>query len=128
MAISNIEQKKRNAARMRAEYRNSQKCRDQQKNSKLLKAYGITLEQYNNFSAAYDNVCHICSKPCPAKRKLAVDHNHKTGLIRGLLCINCNKGLGNFKDDLDLLLKAIEYLKVAQQIQEETNNAFTKIA
>jgi hypothetical protein len=43
-------------------------------------------------------------------KELAIDHCHKTGKIRGLLCKNCNQGLGQFKDNIDLLLSAAKYL------------------
>ena len=53
--------------------------------------------------------CAICINK--DKRKLAVDHCHKTGKIRGLLCSNCNQGLGMFKDNLDFLGRARNYLR-----------------
>lgn len=61
--------------------------------------------------AALENqtVCAICSKP--SRTRLHIDHNHKTGKYRGLLCSPCNIGLGHFKDSPSLLRKAIEYLK-----------------
>ena len=59
-----------------------------------------------------DGCCKLCNKHQSLfKRRLAVDHCHSTGRIRGLLCGNCNKGLGNFQDSKILLHKAIEYLK-----------------
>ena len=77
--------------------------------NKLIKKFGITLEHFNLMLKNQNNKCAICKKEeC---RNLAVDHDHKTGKIRGLLCLNCNTGLGSFKDNLDLLLKAINYLK-----------------
>ncbi len=62
-----------------------------------------------------DNLCAICNKPETQVRqglviKLAVDHCHKTGIVRGLLCTKCNKGLGMFLDNSDNLIKASEYL------------------
>lgn len=116
--LSKEEKRARHAARVKKLYATSQKYRDKQKNNKLLKAYSITLKQYQEFSAAFDDQCHICSKPCPSKKSLAVDHDHSTGLIRGLLCINCNKGLGNFKDNIELFKKAIQYLEDAVDTRE----------
>lgn len=74
--------------------------------------YGITIEEYQGILQKQNNKCAICG--CPpefsAKGSLAVDHCHKTNKIRGLLCGECNLGLGKFKDRQDLLSKAIEYL------------------
>lgn len=72
--------------------------------------YGITLEEYNTMLENQNGVCSICNKECSSGRRLSVDHNHETGAIRSLLCGNCNKGLGCFQDNPDLLLKSIEYL------------------
>jgi len=55
-------------------------------------------------------ICDICQQECPSGRSLALDHNHETKKIRGLLCCNCNRGLGLFKDSPTLLQKASEYL------------------
>jgi len=71
--------------------------------------YGITIETYDEMLALQNNVCAICFQESK-DRALAVDHCHKTGKVRGLLCASCNNGLGRFKDDINLLQKAIEYL------------------
>jgi len=70
------------------------------------------------------DVCVICEKSCPSGRRLAVDHEHSTGTIRGLLCINCNKGLGNFKDNIELLEAAIQYLKNYKEAVKEHNASY----
>ena len=62
------------------------------------------------------NTCKVTNKICKApetlqNKNLAVDHCHKTGKVRGLLCSKCNKGLGLFKDSKELLTTAIEYLE-----------------
>ena len=57
-----------------------------------------------------DFACDICGKEESNGFDLAVDHNHKTGKIRGLLCRKCNTGIGLFQDSTELLAKAIEYL------------------
>jgi len=83
----------------------------------LKKKYGITLEDYNKMLESQNNVCMICGKNETHKHNisskyvdLAVDHDHSTGKVRGLLCTYCNVGLGAFKDNKELLQKAIEYL------------------
>ena len=55
-------------------------------------------------------VCAICKKPCRTGRSLAKDHDHKTGKVRGRLCLHCNVGLGHFQDSPALLLRAVDYL------------------
>lgn len=56
-----------------------------------------------------NGLCLICKKE-PQKKELAVDHCHLTDKVRGLLCTNCNLGLGYFNEDVELLRAAIEYL------------------
>jgi len=63
---------------------------------------------YNAMWAAQDGLCAICRLEC--SKSLAVDHDHKTGKIRGLLCKKCNMALGLLKDDIQLMSRAIEYL------------------
>jgi hypothetical protein len=80
----------------------------------LLKSYGLTTEDYDKMIEAQGGVCKICKDP-KAKHwrtdKLFVDHDHKTGRVRGLLCHDCNYALGGFKDRIDLLKEAIKYLE-----------------
>ena len=79
----------------------------------LLAKYNLTVEAYNALLQRQDNKCKICGKAYYDKRKraFAVDHEHKTGRIRGLLCVDCNVMLGMAHDDRNVLLKAIQYLK-----------------
>ena len=70
--------------------------------------YGLTEEQYNNMILSQNNLCAICSQP--STRTLNIDHNHETGKVRGLLCTNCNLGIGNFQDSLIYLQNAVNYL------------------
>lgn len=72
--------------------------------------YGITVEELKGLIAAQDGRCAICSKPCVSGRQLAVDHNHETGQVRGLLCANCNRGIGLLQDSADNARSAAEYL------------------
>ena len=81
------------------------------KRSKLLERYGIDLDAYNAMFTEQQGCCAICNAhQSSLKRSLAVDHCHETGKVRGLLCTNCNVGLGNFKDSLTNLNTAIAYL------------------
>ncbi len=73
------------------------------------KRYGITQEVFKQMVTNQDNKCLICRKP--DKKRLSIDHCHKTGKIRGLLCTSCNLGLGAFKDDIGYITRAAEYLR-----------------
>lgn len=85
---------------------------DNYKEYGLRQRFGINLEIYNEMFQLQNGCCAICGKhQSEFKSALAVDHDHKTGKIRGLLCINCNTGLGRFYDSSDLLRTAIDYLK-----------------
>jgi hypothetical protein len=78
----------------------------------LKRRYGITSQDYVELLNKQNNCCAICfTTACHTGRNFSVDHDHKTGKVRGLLCAHCNVGLGNFKDQTTLLQKAIEYLK-----------------
>lgn len=81
-----------------------------QHNSRLISTYGITLQQYEDMLEAQDHKCTICGG-FDSDRRLSVDHNHDTGAFRGLLCHQCNTGLGLFKDDIHLMKLAIQYLE-----------------
>lgn len=88
-----------------------------QKKKEKLKRYNLTIEQYDEISAAQNNVCAICHFPETNKHQsgttkdLAVDHCHKTGKVRGLLCFRCNVAIGKMRDSVDILKSAISYLE-----------------
>ena len=71
--------------------------------------YGMTIEDYDSMLANQEGVCAICHT-IPNKKHLVVDHSHDNNMVRGLLCSNCNTGLGLFKDSIDNLSAAIVYL------------------
>jgi hypothetical protein len=82
-------------------------------NYNLLARYGITLEQWESMLDAQGGVCAICERgPEGFKNhaRLFVDHDHQTDAVRGLLCGPCNTGLGHFRDDPNLLRRALTYL------------------
>lgn len=81
---------------------------------RMLKSrYGLTYEQYEEMYINQNKACGICGKKgtLGGRFGLRIDHCHLTGAIRGLLCINCNSGLGMFREDPLLLVMATEYLK-----------------
>ena len=79
----------------------------------LQRLYGITSETYAEMLESQDGVCGKCkcSPPDHRKKFLAVDHCHKTGKVRGLLCDNCNRGIGLLGDTIESLTEAVDYLK-----------------
>lgn len=81
------------------------------KNIKLKHRYGITLERYEQLFTQQGCVCAICGGEYTGDRSLQVDHDHHTSEVRGLLCWDCNTGIGKFEHDVKLLEQAIEYLK-----------------
>ncbi len=111
-------------------YKNNKvSCRE----SQLKYKFGITLEEYNHMAESQGGVCAICEKVNDTRKKgtnndgkdvkmsLAVDHNHKTGRVRGLLCGKCNTSLGGFKDNPALLGRAIRYLEKSEQYDVQTS-------
>lgn len=97
-------------ARYRAE--NAETLRHKERERK----FGITRQKYADLFHSQNGVCAICFKPETATRKgvikaLAVDHDHQTGEVRGLLCSDCNTGIGKLKDDPEVLRNAADYLE-----------------
>ena len=94
-----------------ADPKNKRKHRERQ-----WKKYGIknmTYERYEEMLLQQDNRCQICGKhKNKLQRELAVDHNHTTGEVRGLLCKECNYFLGIVLEDVDFLKKVLDYLNV----------------
>lgn len=87
------------------------------KSHNLRRSFGpdFGFDAYMAMAEAQDFKCAVCGETERATKNgmpiaLAVDHDHKTGRVRGLCCMDCNTGLGKFRDDVDLLHKAIAYL------------------
>jgi Recombination endonuclease VII len=76
----------------------------------LLRRYGITREDYWDLYRAQGGHCAICLRATGKSKRLTVDHDHKTGLVRGLLCATCNTILGHFRDDPAAGQRIIDYL------------------
>jgi hypothetical protein len=77
---------------------------------KLQYKYGISTDEYDRLFMEQNGVCLICKSPPKEGRRLSVDHDHETGLVRGLLCQPCNLGLGSFRDNPIRLMAALTYL------------------
>lgn len=83
---------------------------------RLKEKYGLTVEQFDAMLKTQKGLCAICGRPpsgkgqCGKSPVLHVDHDHATGKVRGLLCPQCNQALGKFRDDVEILTSAIDYL------------------
>lgn len=89
---------------------------DKFRDKDLKRTYGITLAYYIELLTAQGGACAICSNPETDTHKgkikrLAVDHDHKTGKIRGLLCGNCNRAIGMIKENQSIALSIVKYLR-----------------
>ena len=86
-------------------------CLECRRNGHLQETHGISLEDYDKLLEEQNNSCIICGTETPRGiGRFHVDHNHKTDKIRGLLCNNCNLGLGYFSDNPKTLVAAANYL------------------
>ena len=83
--------------------------RDKYRAVQYKNSYGLTIAEYDELLVRQDGKCAICKLP-PDKKRLCIDHDHKTGKVRGLLCDRCNLLLGRVYDDCSILSSAIEYL------------------
>lgn len=115
--LSEKETKRVVRAKNRWEYRNTEQGLEKERRAYLAKKFRISLEDYNTVFEFQNQVCAICgasqseSNNPSFRRVLPVDHDHNTGIIRGILCGPCNRALGQFKDNEAVLQKAIEYLR-----------------
>lgn len=78
--------------------------------------YNLTLEQYNAMLMTQNGVCLICNGNQSTRRALVVDHCHRSGKVRGLLCDPCNIGLANFRENKESLKNAITYLAALRTV------------
>jgi hypothetical protein len=106
-------------ARQREWYeKNRERVTEYHRGRHLLQTYGMTPTQYGQILESQGGVCAICRQPetkCDGRTGLVhnyhVDHDHISGQVRGLLCNDCNTGLGSFGDDPELLIEAASYLE-----------------
>lgn len=87
-------------------------CRVCSHESDIWKNYRITADEYRTLLSDSDGLCAICGgRDSYGRKRLAVDHDHQTGIVRGILCYKCNTGIGLFLHDPTILRKAIVYLR-----------------
>jgi hypothetical protein len=99
-----------------AEWRAANKGEKQTRANKrynLKQLYGITIKQFEQMLAAQDYRCAICPRSLKGRGTAHVDHDHRTGRVRGILCTSCNNGLGRFQDSPATLRRAARYLERA---------------
>lgn len=88
------------------------KNKEQSINKAMMKNYGITLTEYNRMLKEQKDCCYICKiHKDTQSRRLHIDHNHKTGKVRALLCHYCNATIGNAREDIKRLTSIVSYLK-----------------
>lgn len=93
-------------------YKKTEKYKKSKRKEQFKRRYNISLDEYEKMFQEQNECCKICNRhQNTLEISLAVDHDHKTNKIRGLLCSSCNKALGFLKDDISILEKAIKYLK-----------------
>ena len=88
-------------------YESRQRLHGGNRHYHLKRRYGIGADEFDELVVRQSGVCAICGRPGPEH----VDHDHETGAVRGILCFNCNGGLGQFRDSIDSLLAAASYLE-----------------
>jgi len=99
-----------------------------QKSRALRDSFNLSFDDYMQMFNDQSGACAICHQPETHRRQgklkaLAVDHDHKTGAIRGLLCSDCNTGIGKLKDSPSVLRSAIQYLERPRSIADQTGRA-----
>ena len=82
--------------------------------------YGLSIESWQDMVDAQQGCCALCDTYAIDPKKLKIDHNHETGQVRGLLCNNCNAGLGMFDENPYKLQKAINYINKHNPPKEES--------
>lgn len=101
----------REKAKAAAKLQRATEDRAHRRDLRLRRTYNLTSEQWDQLNEAQGGVCAICGR-APKNKPLNIDHDHKTGLVRGLLCWSCNhRVLGAVKDSIELLRAAADYLE-----------------
>jgi hypothetical protein len=100
--------------------KHTRKWKIRYQNRSLKQRYGITLQQFNEMKVAQDNKCAICLR---SKKKLVMDHCHKSSKVRGALCYRCNRLMAVVDNTPDLIKNALAYKEKHPEIESaQTNN------
>lgn len=92
------------------------KTKRRHRDTYLRRRFGITHDDYDLMLSKQNNRCAICGRmPRNGERSLVVDHDHNTGVVRGLLCGKCNTSLGTFGDSIEGLKRAVAYIEQSCQ-------------
>lgn len=105
--------------RRRVAYAADAKAREAARFAHKLRAYGMSREAYERLEGEQWGRCAICGELPSTTHGLCVDHDHEMGKVRGLLCNNCNAGLGYFGDSADVLRAAAAYLDLAAMTMQK---------
>jgi len=98
-------------ANKKTKEKDPQKYAEMRRKNKLKKKYNLTLENFNVLKIKQKSSCAICKNKLKIGNGTHVDHCHKTGDVRGLLCNSCNRGIGYLQDSIEILKSAVNYLK-----------------
>ena len=90
------------------QYHSEKENKERERVGQLRRKYGITNEEYDEMFKKQDGRCLVCGET--SDKVLCVDHDHKTGRVRGLLCYRCNTALGHLRDDPEIIMKLYEYM------------------
>jgi hypothetical protein len=91
------------------------------KNNHKIYKYGMTTSQLNALFVAQGSCCDACKTKKPGRKGWQTDHNHTTGVVRGILCQQCNLALGQAKDSVEILQSLIEYLRRTSHVVNSQN-------
>lgn len=108
---ANIEEHRPKAAAQMRKWRQTEAGKRAIKGYLLKRNYGLSIEDFERMAEAQKGACAICKTQLDLGFFTAVDHDHETGAVRGLLCSKCNMALGGFKDSIGLLDAAAAYLR-----------------
>lgn len=87
----------------------------------VLKKHGMSMEDYESILTIQSGVCAICLHECKVRTRLAIDHSHTTGKVRGLLCNGCNVAIGHLKEDPEIFDRALKYLAKHLEVANDSN-------